>query len=101
MTTDTARHQENLLGICNAVGEDWGFNPLFLRLALAVTLLADPEIALGIYAILGMAVLVSRLLTRPYRPATAQTVPAQPIAVIAPCAPAPVLASEPVLELAA
>ena len=59
----TAR-KDNLLGICHAIGEDFGFNPFWLRLALAVGIIAWPEIVLSFYAVLGAAVLASRLLTR-------------------------------------
>jgi len=56
--------KDNLLGICHAIGEDFGFNPIWLRLVLAVGIVATPEIVLTLYAILGAAVLASRLLTR-------------------------------------
>ena len=59
----TARN-DNLLGICHAIGEDFGFNPFWLRLALAVGIIVKPEIVLGAYAVLGISVLASRLLTR-------------------------------------
>jgi phage shock protein C len=69
MTPTAHAPRDNLLGICNAVGEDFGFNPLYLRLALAVTLLLDYQVALGTYMILGVSVLVSRALTRAPRAA--------------------------------
>jgi phage shock protein PspC (stress-responsive transcriptional regulator) len=56
--------QDNLLGICHAIGEDFGFNPFWLRLPLAVGIIARPEIVLCVYVALGLAVLASRLLTR-------------------------------------
>jgi phage shock protein PspC (stress-responsive transcriptional regulator) len=54
--------EDTLFGVCEALGEDFRFNPLFLRVALSVGLLWDP-LAM-IYAYLGLAVivLVSRLL---------------------------------------
>ena len=39
MTTHTTPQQDNLLGICHALGETFGFNPLYLRLALLPVLL--------------------------------------------------------------
>jgi phage shock protein PspC (stress-responsive transcriptional regulator) len=51
-----------LLGICEALGEDFGFNPLFLRVPLAALLLINPLVVIGTYAALGTLVLVSRLL---------------------------------------
>jgi phage shock protein PspC (stress-responsive transcriptional regulator) len=61
----TAAHQDNLIGICHAIGSDFGFNPLYLRIALAVTLLFSPEAMLIAYASAGLLVLASRLLVRP------------------------------------
>ena len=43
MTAETkplAAPKDNLLGICNALGSDFGFNPLWLRLALGLVVLA-------------------------------------------------------------
>lgn len=61
--------EDTLLGVCEALGEDFRFNPLWLRIALSVGLLWDP--LLMIYAYLGLAavVLVSRLLAPNPRPA--------------------------------
>ena len=51
-----------LLGICEAIGEDFGFNPLYLRIILAVSLLWKPPVTLGVYVALGVLVLLTRLL---------------------------------------
>lgn len=56
----------SLLGICQAIGDDFGFNPDFLRVALAFLLLADPKITVIGYALAGVVVLTSRLATRPW-----------------------------------
>jgi phage shock protein PspC (stress-responsive transcriptional regulator) len=53
---------DTLLGVCAAIGEDFGFNPTWLRIALAVLLLASPKIVIGAYLALGVAVVLSRLL---------------------------------------
>jgi phage shock protein C len=59
-TLHTETPQDNLFGVCNALGEDFGFNPLWLRLALAVTFLFAPvAIAIGYFA-MGGAVLAAR-----------------------------------------
>ncbi len=66
----TAAKKASLIGICQAVGEGFGFNPDFLRVALAVMLLVNPGYVLIVYGILGVTVLASRLLVRePRRPA--------------------------------
>jgi phage shock protein C len=52
-----------ILGVCEAIGEDFGFNPVFLRIPLATSVIWNPMIAIGAYFALGAAVLVSRLLS--------------------------------------
>jgi phage shock protein PspC (stress-responsive transcriptional regulator) len=51
-----------ILGICEAVGEDFGFNPVFLRIPFAASVIYSPMMAIGLYLALGLAVLASRLL---------------------------------------
>ena len=51
-----------ILGVCEAVGEDFGFNPVLLRVPFAASVLWSPTITLASYFALGAVVLVSRLL---------------------------------------
>ena len=51
-----------IFGVCEAIGEDFGFNPVLLRVAFAATVLWSPMIAIGTYFALGAVVLASRLL---------------------------------------
>jgi len=51
-----------ILGVCEAIGEDFGFNPVLLRVPLAAIVLWNPMIAIGAYFALGLVVLASRLL---------------------------------------
>jgi phage shock protein C len=51
-----------ILGVCEAIGEDFGFSPVLLRVPFAVSVLWSPTIAIGLYFALGAAVLASRLL---------------------------------------
>ena len=51
-----------ILGVCEAIGEDFGFNPTFLRVPFAAIVLYSPMIAIGAYFALGVVVLASRLL---------------------------------------
>src|SRR4051812_13400256 len=53
---------DTFLGICEAVGEDFGFNPLPLRIAFGVLLLWNPVAVIGAYFGLGVIVLASRFL---------------------------------------
>lgn len=50
-----------ILGVCEAIGEDFGFNPIFLRIPFAASVLWSPMIAIGAYFALGAIVLLSRL----------------------------------------
>jgi phage shock protein PspC (stress-responsive transcriptional regulator) len=51
-----------ILGVCEAIGEDFGFNPVYLRVLFAATVLWSTTIAIGAYFALGVVVLASRLL---------------------------------------
>ena len=51
-----------ILGICEAVGEDFGFNPVLLRIPFAASVIYSPMLAIGAYLGLGLVVLASRLL---------------------------------------
>jgi len=51
-----------ILGVCEAIGEDFGFNPVLLRIPLAASVVVNPLIAIATYFGLGVVVLASRLL---------------------------------------
>jgi phage shock protein PspC (stress-responsive transcriptional regulator) len=51
-----------ILGVCEAVGEDFGFNPVLLRIPFAASVVYSPLLAIGTYLALGAVVLASRLL---------------------------------------
>lgn len=53
---------DTLLGICHAIGEDFGFNPLYLRILFAAVLFWSPIGAFAGYAVLGAIVAFSRWL---------------------------------------
>lgn len=64
MPTDTAapaRQRDNLLGVCHALGQAFGFDPLYLRLAFLLGLLADFRTAAIVYAVAALAVLAGAL----------------------------------------
>jgi phage shock protein PspC (stress-responsive transcriptional regulator) len=53
---------DSLFGVCQAIGDDFGFNPLVLRLGfLAVGFFSIPA-SIGAYALLGIGVAASRWL---------------------------------------
>lgn len=68
---DLAKHEDNLFGVCAAIGEDFGFNPLWLRIAFACGLLFSLEGVLAAYAALGLVVLASRLIAPKPKPQAA------------------------------
>ena len=51
---------DTILGVCEAVGEDFGFNANWLRLVFAATFYFAPVIVVGSYLGLGLVVAVSR-----------------------------------------
>jgi phage shock protein PspC (stress-responsive transcriptional regulator) len=61
---------DTLLGACYAVGEDFGFNPFYLRLLFAVGLLGFPVMALTAYAALTALVTLTRWLVPNPEPAS-------------------------------
>ena len=66
------------LGVCEAIGEDFGFNANYLRVPLGAIVVLNIWAALGAYAALGLVVLASRLLFPPRKVAkiTPQAAPA-------------------------
>jgi phage shock protein PspC (stress-responsive transcriptional regulator) len=67
-----------IFGVCEAIGEDFGFNPVFLRVPLATAVIWNPMIAFGTYFALGAVVLASRLLFPDLR-STAADAQVQPV----------------------
>lgn len=52
----------NILGVCEALGEDFGINPLWLRVPFAASVLVSPLWSVVAYFAFGLVVLGSRLL---------------------------------------
>ncbi len=67
-TEQLAAPKDNLTGICHALGEDFGFNPLWIRLALAAAFVLQPVGVIATYLALGGLVLISRLVFPDARP---------------------------------
>ena len=64
-----------ILGVCEAIGEDFGFNPTFLRVPLAASVLYSPMWAMVGYLSLGLVVLASRLIFPAPKRTTVETKP--------------------------
>jgi phage shock protein C len=56
--------EDTMLGICESVGQDFGFNPNWLRVAFGAVLVLNPVMVIASYFALGLLVLVSRLAVR-------------------------------------
>ena len=65
---------DSLLGICDAIGKDVGFNPFYLRIALLLVLVVNPVAMIAAYVALGVIVVLSRWLFPDVREAAAQPV---------------------------
>ncbi len=61
-TTNLFQRRDTFFGICEAVGQDFGFNPLWLRLAFVAPLFFFPVQTFIGYFALGLVVLASRLI---------------------------------------
>jgi phage shock protein C len=55
---------DTFLGVCQAIGDDFGFNPVYLRVAFAVPVIYSPGATILAYLATGIVVLISRLLVR-------------------------------------
>ena len=68
--------EDTLFGVCEALGEDFRFNPLLLRVAFGAGLFLNPMLAIGGYAAAGVVVGLSRLLSpNPRQPKVVATEP--------------------------
>ncbi len=50
---------DTFFGVCEAIGQDFGFNPNWLRVAFAVPLLYSPVLAIAAYMVIGVIVAAS------------------------------------------
>lgn len=58
------RH-DTFLGVCEALGQDFGFNPNYLRAIFSLVVLFSPVLILSLYLGLGVVIAVSRWLYPP------------------------------------
>ena len=54
------RRPHTILGVCEAIGEDFGFNPLILRVLFAAGLFYNAVLVIGLYFAVGGIVALSR-----------------------------------------
>lgn len=55
-TTPLPLRSDTILGVCEAIGRDFGFNPIWLRLAFIVPLFFAPSMTIAAYFGLGLLV---------------------------------------------
>ena len=53
---------DTMLGVCEALGQDFGFNPQFLRATLAVLLIPFPVQVIASYVAAGIVVAIARFI---------------------------------------
>ena len=72
---------DTILGVCEAIGQDFGFNPTYLRLAFAVLFYVNPVMVFATYLALGAGVALARWLYPVPAPVTVQPAEAPPARV--------------------
>ncbi len=70
-STPLPLRNDTILGVCEAIGREVGFNPTWLRIAFAGLLFVNPVAVIAAYLGLGVVVGLLHLLIRDPRPATA------------------------------
>ncbi|MGZ8281800.1 MAG: PspC domain-containing protein [Allosphingosinicella sp.] len=60
-TTNLIARSDTFLGVCEALGEDFGINSNWFRIAFAVSLLLNPKVVVLTYLGLAVIVFLSRL----------------------------------------
>ena len=72
---------DTILGVCEAIGHDFGFNPLWLRLAFIAPIFFAPYAAVGAYLGLGVIVAATRYFA-PNKPASEQVVDVRAVEMV-------------------
>ena len=76
-TTNLVMRNDTILGVCEAIGRDFGFNPNWLRIAFCAPIYWNPGLVLGVYLGLGLLVAATRYAV-PDRTVEVHANPAQP-----------------------
>ena len=58
--TNLMLRNDTILGVCEAIGQDFGFNPNWLRIAFCAPIYWNPALVVGVYLGLGVLVAVTR-----------------------------------------
>lgn len=79
-TTPLPLRSDTILGVCEAIGRDFGFNPLWLRLALIVPVFFAPMVSIAAYLGLGLLVALINWFSPDEQVAAPQLVSSNPAA---------------------
>ena len=58
--TNLMLRNDTILGVCEALGQDFGINPNWLRVAFCVPIYWNPMLVVGVYLGLGVVVAATR-----------------------------------------
>jgi phage shock protein C len=72
---------DTLLGVCEAIGQDFGFNPLWLRLAFIPGMFFSATWTIAAYLGLGAVVAATRYFA-PNKPASEQAIEAKAVELV-------------------
>ena len=84
------RH-DTILGICEAIGQDFGFNPTWLRLAFIPPMFFSVTLTIAAYLGLGLVVAATHWLVKD-KPASDQLVDAKSVEIVGNEEPLPIAA---------
>jgi phage shock protein C len=79
-TTNLVLRNDTILGVCEAIGQDFNINPTWLRIAFCVPIFWNPAVVVGAYLGLGLLVAITRF-AFPDRHAGLSLAAEQPVAV--------------------
>jgi phage shock protein PspC (stress-responsive transcriptional regulator) len=74
---------DTVLGVCAGLAEDFGIDPLWLRIPFAVSLFFNPQLVVGTYLAAGVIVFLTRLIAPNPRLAAPRPAEAAPTAAAA------------------
>ena len=79
-TTNLLLRNDTILGVCEALGQDFGINPTWLRAAFCVPIFWNPLLVIGAYLALGLVIAGTRF-AFPDRTAEVPATPSQLVGV--------------------
>jgi phage shock protein PspC (stress-responsive transcriptional regulator) len=79
-TKNLVFRNDTILGVCEAIGQDFGFHPNWLRIAFCAPIYWSPAVVVGAYLALGVLVAATRY-AFPDRQAQINAAAVRPVAV--------------------